>query len=721
MCVAGLLVLPWGFAPSRGLDDLRNLVFDSFQRFAPRPSDPDTPVRVVGIDEASLKAYGQWPWSRDRLARLVDRLHAMGATVIVFDMIFAEADRIGAKTFVDSLRDPRLREQGLRLIKETPDGDSLFAQSLAAAPTVLGVALTDTGDSEVPDKAGFVTVGDEPASFLATLGGQVGPIADLASKARGLGVTNWIPDRDQVVRRVPLIMRVGDRLMPSLSLEALRVAQGAPAFVVRASNSSGETAFGAHSGVNAVRVGALDIMTGPAADVRPRYSRADPGRIISSLSIFEGKVAREEIEGRIVFVGARAVGLGDLRATPLDPAIAGVEVHAQLVESLLSGALLSRPDWAMGIERVTAVVAFFITMLLLFLAPAAVAGLFGPLLVMSFLGGAFFVFDKYGVLIDPVYPGLVVMGGYLAGAVTLWRVESQARSQIRNAFGKFVAPAVVERLAENPELLVLGGETRELSVLFSDLRSFSRISEGLSANELTAFMNAYLTPMTDAILTFEGTIDKYIGDAILAFWNAPLNIPDHQRKAVKAALAMREELSKFNTERTARGLPPVEFGVGIHTGPCSVGNMGSIRRFDYSILGDTVNLASRLEGASKAFGTDILASGALRDTASDAAWLDLGWVTVIGRTGPVHVFALAGDAEVKKSQPYQRWRASHDRMMQLYYARAFPAAALAAEGMSRDCAAPWTRMYELCAKRFLTFAANDLKSGGPPVWVLADK
>lgn len=722
MCVAALAVLPWGFTPSRSLDDLRNIVFDSFQRYAPRAYDPQTPVRVVGIDEASLKAYGQWPWPRDRLATLVERLNALGAAVIVFDMIFAEADRAGAKAFIDSLTDVRLRAEATRIMRETPDGDARFADAMAVAPTVLGVALSDAGDSQTPEKAGFVTLGDEPSAFLVSFGGLVAPIPPLAIAAKGLGATNWTPDRDQVVRRVPLVMRAGDRLTPSLAIEALRVAQGAGSYVIRASNASGETAFGVQSGVNAIRVGAFDIATGPAAEVRPRYARADPARVLSALAIYEGKVPRAEIEGKIVFVGARAVGLGDLRATPLEPAIAGVDVHAQLVESLMSGALLYRPDWAIGLERVVAVLAFFLTMSLLFLAPAAVAALFGPALVVTFILGAFYLFDTYGLLIDAVFPGLVVIGGYLVGAVTLWRTENRARNQVRNAFGKFVAPAVVERLAENPELLVLGGETRELSVLFCDLRSFSRISEGLSASELTAFMNAYLTPMTDAILACDGTIDKYIGDAILAFWNAPLDIPRHHAKAVTAALTMRAELSTFNVMRAFQGLAPVSFGVGLHAGPCSVGNMGSIRRFDYSILGDAVNLASRLEGASKAFGTDVLASGAIRDAVPDVAWLDLGWVAVVGRAAPVQIFALAGDEETAKQDLYVRWRTSHDEMMQLYYRRNFEGAARAAESLSRDCAAGWSRLYESCARRFSAFSEiEDSGAERPPVWMLSEK
>ncbi len=311
--------------------------------------------------------------------------------------------------------------------------------------------------------------------------------------------------------------------------------------------------------------------------------------------------------------------------------------------------------------------------------------------------------------------------------MTLWRTEILARRQVRRAFGKFVAPAVVDRLAEHPERLVLGGETRALTVLFSDLRNFSGISEGMSARELTQFMNDYLTPMTDAILEFEGTVDKYMGDAILAFWNAPLDIADHPRKAVQAALTMRTALQEFNAQRReaaqAGGRPYTEasMGLGLNLGPCNVGNMGSIRRFDYSILGDNVNLASRLEGASKAFATDIVASSAVHDAVPDMAWLDLGLIVVVGRSEPTRVFALAGDSAFQKTEAYVRWRTVHDGMLADYEQGRFADALARARDLAQAQAGAWPALYAALGQRFTGLADKGLQEGWSPIWNLQSK
>lgn len=725
--VAAALLLPWGALQPRALDDMRNVVFDNFQRAAPRVYDPETPVRVVGVDEESLKAYGQWPWPRTRLAELVERLRALGAGAIAFDFIFSEPDRASPHMLVDALQDARLRADVSKLLAKAPDGDIAFANALKGAPVVLGATLATSGANEFPGKAGFVTAGDDPAPFLYAFPAVVAPLPGLIANAQGLGATNWLPDRDLVVRRVPLLSRLGAAIAPSLALEALRVAQGEPSIVIRSSNASGQTAYGAQTGVNAVKVGAFQIATGPNAEIRPRYSHSAPARDISAKAVLQNQVVRSEIEGRIIFVGALAVGLGDVRATPLEPVTPGVDVHAQIVESLASGALLSRPDWAPGLEYVVAIVAFALTMPLLFAAPQLLSAAFAFAAVGAFFGGSFYLFEKQGLLLDPAYPSLVVVGAYIVGAVTLWRTEILARRQVRRAFGKFVAPAVVDRIAEHPERLVLGGETRELTVLFSDLRNFSGISEGMSARELTQFMNGYLTPMTDAILECEGTVDKYMGDAILAFWNAPLDVADHPRKAVEAALRMRAEMARFNAQRAqaaqAAGRLHVEaaMGLGLNIGPCSVGNMGSIRRFDYSILGDNVNLASRLEGASKAFSTDIIASGAVREAVPDMAWLDLGRIVVAGRSEPTQVFALAGDADVAQTDTYVRWRTTHDAMRAHYESSRFDAAAASAAELAQEAPGVWPALYLAMGKRYLALAEEGLHEGWSSVWNLLSK
>jgi adenylate cyclase len=724
---AAALMLPWGVIQPRALEDLRNFVFDVFQRLSPRRYDPETPARVVGIDEDSLKAYGQWPWPRARVAELVDKLREMGAAAIAFDFIFAEPDRTSPRTLADALPDAALRAQVAKLVAKAPDGDATLVAALRQAPVVLGATLAAQGEKTLDAKAGFAAAGDDPAPFLVAFPAVVGPLPQLAGAAQGLGATNWLPDRDQVVRRVPLLVRVGETITPALAMEALRVAQGASSYVIRSSNASGETAYGRQTGVNAIKAGDFEISTGPAAEVRPRYSHSHPARDISARAVLEGRVPRGEIEGRIVFVGALATGLGDVRATPLEPVVPGVDIHAQIVESLTTGALLSRPDWAPGLEFLVAILSFALIMALLFLAPLFVSAAAAPLTIAGLFAGSFYLFETRGLLLDPAYPSLVVLGAFIIGAVTLWRAETSARRQVRRAFGKFVAPAVVDRLAEHPERLVLGGETRELTVLFSDLRNFSGISEGLSARELTQFMNDYLTPMTDAILECEGTVDKYMGDAILAFWNAPLDIDDHPRKAVRAALMMREALARLNDTRAkaaqvgGRAHREAAMGLGLHVGPCSVGNMGSIRRFDYSILGDTVNLASRLEGASKFFSTDVIVSELVRDGAPEMAWLDLGRIRVVGRTEPAHVFALAGGPDMAQSDLYVRWRKAHEVMLEDYQSKRFAAAAARADDLGRSLPAPWPALYVALAQRYSTLASADLPDDWSSVWNLEDK
>lgn len=726
---AALAVLALGRLQPPALDDLRNFVFDSFQRLAPRPYDPGLPVRVVAVDEESLAAFGQWPWPRTRLAELVDRLAQAGAAAVAFDIVFAESDQTSLDRFVQRLPDGPAKAEIAAVVARAVPNDRRFAQSLAEAPVVLGLTLSGSGSKDAPpQKAGVAVAGDDPAPFLASFPAAAAPIGELAEAARGLGATNWAPDRDGVVRRVPLLASGPGGIAPSLALEALRVAQGASTIIIRSSNASGETAFGRQTGVNAVKVGVFEISVGANADIRPRYSGAAAERTLSAAAVLQGRAPKEEIEGRILFIGATAIGLGDIRATPLQPTIPGVEIHAQILESLLSGALLSRPDWASGLEIVAAGIAFVAVASLLLLVSPLLSALAAAALIVAMFSSSFFVFGRWGLLVDAAFPSLSVALAYGVGALTLWRRDQAARRHVHMAFGKFIAPAVVDALVEHPERLVLGGETRELTVMFSDLRNFSSISEGLSAQELTHFMNAYLTPMTDAILDRDGTVDKYIGDAIVAFWNAPLDVVDHPQKAVAAALEMRAALMRFNAQRAAsaaregRTHRQVAMGIGLNLGPCSVGNMGSARRFDYSILGDAVNLASRLEGLCKWYRVDILASGALRDAVADVAWLDLGEALVAGRSSPTRIYALAGDASFAASEAFGAWRDAHMAMMRCHAEWDFARARAAAARLAAMVEPHWSACYMAMEQRFANFeAAPPAATCGAPIWKMEGK
>ncbi|MBB4197875.1 adenylate cyclase [Rhodoblastus sphagnicola] len=697
----------------RALDDVRNLVFDRFQQLDPAPFNPTGPVRVAAIDEASLAALGQWPWPRLRLAELTEKLRGMGASAIGFDVVFAEADRLNPQALLASLP-PELRTAELaEKFSRAPSNDARFAAALATAPSVLGLSFLNTPGGALPaPKAGVAMAGDDPALFIPAFAGVAAPLPQLAQAASGLGAVNWLPDRDQIVRRVPLLARLGDRYTPSLALDALRVALGATTLLVRASNVSGQMDFGAKTGVSGLRVGDLSIATDAHGAVRPHFSPPDPRRMLSIASLLNDQVPASEIQGRIVLIGPTASGLGDVRATPIEPAMAGVEIHAEIIEQILANALLTRPDWAQGAELAAALVMICLMAALLPRVSPLAAGAIAIVAAAALFAGALLAFDKAGLLLDPVVPALALSLQTLTGILALWRGEQAAKAYVQTAFGKFLSPLVVARLAENPDRLALGGETREVTVMFADLRNFTSLSEGLDAQHLTRLLNAYLTPMTDAILAREGTIDKYIGDAIMAFWNAPVDVPRHARRAVEAAMLMRAELERLNTSLEAqaradgRAHNPLRMGIGLNFGPCSVGNMGSLRRFDYSVLGDTVNLASRLEGASKHYGVDLIASEAVAVAAPEAAWLDLDVVKVKGRNAPVRIFTAAGGAEFAATSEFANWRAAHDAMLASYRAGDCEQAAAQARALAQQVPAPWRALYDFLHAQFTAAAPS---------------
>ena len=670
-------------------------------------------MRILAIDEASLAEFGQWPWPRTRIAEATRKLIDLGAAAVAFDIIFGEPDRTSLERLVPAMPAGPVRDALAAQIGTTPPNDDVLAEAFAAGPVVVGATLLVNGQpNPIAAKAGFATAGDDPRPFISDFRSAAVPLPNLAQAARGIGMTNWLPDRDQVIRRVPLVTRQGQTLYPSLSLEALRVAEGVSTIVIRSSNASGQSTFGEETGVNALKLGDREIATGPATEVRPYYTPTEPARFIPFGKFSRDEIPRSEIEGRIIMVGTTAIGLGDVRATPLDPAVAGVEIQAQIVEALVGNTVLARPDWAPGAEFAAAVLLFLLVAFALPSVSPLVSALVVVALVAACGAGSFLAFHRAKLLMDPAFPALSMVGAYIFGTLSLWRAERVSRKNVRNTFGKFLAPAVIDRLAADPRGLVLGGETRELTVMFSDLRNFSGISEGLDAQALTQFMNAYLSPMTDAILDEEGTVDKYIGDAIVAFWNAPLDVADHPARAVRSALRMRAELARFNdaraSEARATGTTSViaAQGIGLNTGPCTVGNMGSARRFDYSILGDTVNLASRLEGVTKMYGVDIIAAKAVVDRAPSFGWLELDKVRVKGRIEATTIFGLAGDEAFAASPAFAIWRDAHNAMMNAYRAGDATTAARHATRLQDEAPPAWSAHYAAMTDRFADVAGE---------------
>ena len=725
--VPALVVILLGFLDPPVLGDLRNIVFDGYQRLAPRAWTPKSPVRIVDIDDKSLARVGQWPWPRSTIAQVVDRLRQHGAAAIAFDIVFAEPDAASAEAIIRRLPTTPGRALLEQELGQAKSNDARLAEALAGAPTILGAVLShQAGGAEFPIKLGVATAGDDPRPFLPAFAGAIVPLPDLSPASTGVGALNWLTDRDQVVRRVPLLVALGDRFVPSLALESLRVAQGASTVVVRASNASGQTALGAQSGVNAIKVGALEIPTDAHGELRVRYTRSEPRRFIPAWKVLAGTLEPDDVRGRIVVIGISALALRDQRATPVDASIAGVEIHAQVIEQVLARAWLVRPDWAIGVELVLAAVLALGIAIELRQVTAA-AGALSTAFVLVALGAASWrEFSADGLLLDPVLPGACALLTYGSGIVWLYRDEQRRRRQVREAFGRYVSPAVVERLAEHPERLVLGGETRTLSIMFCDVRGFTSMSERFDAQGLTRFINQYLTAMTDAILAAGGTIDKYIGDAVMAFWNAPLDDAEHARHAARAALRMIDALAALNDRLRAQaaegGEPPlaIRIGIGLATGEGCVGNFGSIHRFDYSVMGDHVNLASRLEGATKFYQTDVLAAQATRERAPDLAWLEIDALRVKGKSEIVRVHALAGDELMRHGAEFAALAKAHEAMIECYRGGEF-ARAIALARELRAAAPPRLRDLYAGFEQRVAPLAQSRPDGWTPVTELTEK
>ena len=691
--VVGFLALASAafFAQPALLQSLRAFAFDAYQRLSPAPQLADSPVRIVAIDEQSLRELGQWPWPRSVMSQLTAELGEAGAAAIVFDIMFAEADRTSPEQMLTWL--PPDRSQTLQpVIAGWPTHDGAFAETLGRYPTVLAATLiNDTTDQTFPVKAGFALAGDDPAPFLPAYDGFSGSLPALTETARGVGFINWVPDRDQVIRRVPLLARQGETIAPSLALEALRVAQGASTYVVRSSNASGATAFGQHTGVSDVRVGDFSVPTDAYSNIWIHFRASAPDRYLSAASVINRQINPDEVRGRIVLIGATAAGLLDLRATPLDASIPGVEVHQQLLEQMLTGPFLVRPDFAPGLELLVAVLAVLLIALVAPRTSATVSAVLGLAIVIAVCAAGVALFKYAGYLFDPVFPAASAFVFAAGSATYLYRRAELQRAEIRRAFSQYVAPSVVKELAANPDRLKLGGEVRDLTVLVCDVRNFSTIAEGMSAEQLTAFINSFLTPLTDLIIERGGTIDKYMGDSIMAFWNAPLDDPDHARRACEVSLLMSDKMRDLNVtwraQAAAAGRPftDVSIGVGVNSGECCVGNLGSDRHFDYSAIGDTVNVTSRLEGLTKVYGLNLLAGEDTVKRAPTLPFVEVDLVRVKGRKTPSRIFTLlpAGAAPLPE----------HERFLAAYRAAQWDEARALLGPLRASSPAPLQRCY----------------------------
>ncbi|MEH2520738.1 adenylate cyclase [Bradyrhizobium sp. AZCC 1610] len=707
LCLALLI----GFAALRVADpapveEIRVRTFDAFQRIDPRKKTA-RPVTIVDIDDKSLEKLGQWPWPRTRIADLITELTRLGAVVIAFDAVFSEPDRLNPAFAADTFRnlDPETRAK----LRALPSNDQVFADAIKASRVVLGEsglpAEITALDKTLP-VTGLAMLGEEPQRFMFDFPGLLRNVPVLEHAAAGRGLFTIKPERDGIVRRVPMMMQAQGQTMPSLTFEMLRVASGSGTILIKAEKA----------GIKSIGVKGFQIPTDHNGQIWVHYARNDASIYVPAINVLEKNVAPDMIAGKLVLIGTSAVGLNDIKTTPVSRAMPGVEIHAQVLETTLTGEVISTPIYGIAIE--------FATALLFGLLVIAFAPLFGPVTLVA-LGAAFataligtsvYFYTQHRLLIDFTYPLMSTTAIYLTLIFASFVREQAQRKQIRGAFSQYMSPVLVEQLAQSPEKLVLGGEEREMTIMFSDMRGFTSISETYKNDPqgLTALMNRFLTPLTNAILARKGYIDKYMGDAIMAFWNAPLDDKDHELNACEAALDMLEHVDQLNQvreqEAKEEGRPfiPLNAGIGLNTGICVVGNMGSDLKFNYSVFGDSVNLASRLEGQSKEYGFPIIVGSRTALAVKEKfAILELDFIMVKGKKEPEVIYAIAGREDTAQSGRFQRLRNLTIEMLACYRNRDWEGALAAiARGRKTDDANSLELLYNLYEARIRGYLEN---------------
>jgi adenylate cyclase len=610
-------------------------------------------IYTVNIDDATLDRYGQWPFKRDQYANLIAQLYAHNAGLVVWDIMMPESDRLG--------------------------GDKALAETLKDHPVILANAPSQVSKNKAK-KPGSAVIGAENIKTLQNYPGVIANIPLLEDAAVGVGMINTLPEIDGVNRRLPLFLSYNNEVYPSLPLEVLRVMSGDSTFQVKLNEN----------GVEKMRIPSFrPIATDSLGQIWVDWSQK--ANQVSAVNL------PKDFKKAIVIVGTSAAGIGNPVATSLG-SVWPQDMQAAVIGTLVNNVNIERPDWAPGAELLALIL---ISLIILFLSRWVYVGLgVGVILLASIVPVSMYLFDTYKILFDAVVPvagGVLVM---LHAYGVKFISEFLQKQQIKKQFGTYLSPAMVEKLQKDPSLLKLGGETRELSIMFTDVRGFTTISEhyGKDVQGLTQIMNRYMTAMTSKIIENEGTLDKYIGDAQMAFWNAPLDDKDHAINAVKTGLVMLEDLDEFNKEIAKENIPAFGMGLGINTGDVVVGNMGSVQRFDYTCLGDSVNLASRLEGQSKNYGVRIVLGPKTAEYVKDVyPVVEMDCIAVKGKTEGVKIYTVG------KTVAYM-----HNEYLKEYYRGDWKKAIDWANKMVNNDDVTIKHYYELMIER--------MEEGLPPNW-----
>ena len=754
---------------------LRLKYFDQLQIKYPRVTEGQTYSVIVDIDEKSLREIGQWPWPRTVLADLFNKSREAGMLVLGLDVLFAEKDRTSPELIAEDVkeRSPEIAN----LLKSLPSNESLAMEAMKAFPTVIGHSGLDVqGDAnrnDIKDTSVKVFLGKnkKPKDWLIKYPGLLANVTEFEKAASGAGTVSVAEEPDGIIRRVPLISNVAGIVRPTLGLDMIRVAFKGNSIATRTGLNGVEEII-----IQTKAIGNASIPTDENGRVWIYYGESDSIKkensrryYVSAVDIINGKVGKDRLSGKLGILGTSATGLKDIRPTPVEDRMPGVEIHANLIDTVISAILyytsnknanaVYNQSIKKGMSESEALAeknkvkingapflksganmkfyeSLFTILLGFFITLSALR--FGPIvnisLLVSIIGAAFYLsiklFLEEKTLFDPTFAGVSTFIIYFGNTFANYLRDANEKKQIRGAFSQYLSPALVEQLADDPDKLVLGGETKKMTFLFCDVRGFTTISESFKSDPqgLTKLINRFLTPLTNEIINVNGTIDKYMGDCIMAFWNAPIDVEGHEKMACDATLRMHKAMKELNDIREEEAKAEnkkfleLKIGIGLNTGGCVVGNMGSDQRFDYSVLGDAVNLASRLEGQSKSYGVKTVIGPETNESVKDTyATLQLDMIAVKGKKEAVTIFTLLGDSIFKQSSEFKNLESKHKKILENYFNQKWEECLKEIKTAKTLCNNLMSEYYDIMTLRINEFKENPLPNDWDGVYVATSK
>ena len=754
---------------------LRLKYFDQLQIKYPRVTEGQTYSVIVDIDEKSLREIGQWPWPRTVLADLFNKSREAGMLVLGLDVLFAEKDRTSPELIAEDVkeRSPEIAN----LLKTLPSNESLAMEAMKAFPTVIGHSGLDVqGDAnrnDIKDTSVKVFLGKnkKPKDWLIKYPGLLANVTEFEKAASGAGTVSVAEEPDGIIRRVPLISNVAGVVRPTLGLDMIRVAFKGNSIATRTGLNGVEEII-----IQTKAIGNASIPTDENGRVWIYYGESDSIKkensrryYVSAVDIINGKIGKDRLSGKLGILGTSATGLKDIRPTPVEDRMPGVEIHANLIDTVISAILyytsnknanaVYNQSIKKGMSESEALAeknkvkingapflksganmkfyeSLFTILLGFFITLSALR--FGPIvnisLLVSIIGAAFYIsiklFLEEKTLFDPTFAGVSTFIIYFGNTFANYLRDANEKKQIRGAFSQYLSPALVEQLADDPDKLVLGGETKKMTFLFCDVRGFTTISESFKSDPqgLTKLINRFLTPLTNEIINVNGTIDKYMGDCIMAFWNAPIDVEGHEKMACDATLRMHKAMKELNDIREEEAkvenkkFLELKIGIGLNTGGCVVGNMGSDQRFDYSVLGDAVNLASRLEGQSKSYGVKTVIGPETNESVKDTyATLQLDMIAVKGKKEAVTIFTLLGDSIFKQSSEFKNLESKHKKILENYFNQKWEECLKEIKTAKTLCNNLMSEYYDIMTLRINEFKENPLPNDWDGVYIATSK